>query len=133
MKKVLRHFVIDTVSLYLASSMVSGLVFEQGIQTIFLAGIGLTIVSLIAKPVINVLMLPINLITFGLFRWVASAIALYLVTLVVPGFKIVKFFFGGFTSVWFDLPIISLSGLLAVICFSLLLSLIAGFIYWLVK
>lgn len=133
MKKVLRHFVIDTVSLYLASSIASGLVFERGIETIILAGVGLTLASLIAKPVINVLMLPINLITFGLFRWVASAIALYLVTLVVPGFRIAKFFFGGFSSVWFDLPTISFEGVIALISFSFLLSLIASFIYWLVK
>lgn len=133
MKKVLKHFTIDTVSLYLASSMASGLIFENGIETIIFAGAGLTVASLIAKPIINVLMLPINLITFGLFRWVASAIALYLVTIVVPGFRIAKFHFGGFTSTWFDLPTISFEGVIALVSFSLLLSLIASFIYWLVK
>ena len=78
-------------------------------------------------------MLPINLISFGLFRWVSSAIALYLVTLVVDGFQIVKFHFGGFSSVWFDLPNFTFEGVAAIISFSLLLSLIASFIYWLVK
>lgn len=133
MKRILKHFVIDTVSLYLASSIASGLVFERGIETIILTGAGLTLASLVAKPIINVLMLPINLITFGLFRWVASAVALYLVTLVVPGFKVMNFFFGGYSSVWFDLPTISLVGVFALIAFSFLLSLIASFIYWLVK
>ncbi|MBL7036579.1 phage holin family protein [Candidatus Microgenomates bacterium] len=133
MKRILRHFTIDTVSLYLASSIASGLVFEKGIETIVFAGLGLTLASLIAKPIINVLMLPINLISFGLFRWVSSAIALYLVTLVVDGFQIVKFHFGGFSSVWFDLPNFTFEGVAAIISFSLLLSLIASFIYWLVK
>lgn len=133
MKRILRHFTIDTVSLFLASSVASGLIFENGIQTILMAGLGLTVASLIAKPIINVLMLPINLISFGLFRWVSSAIALYLVTLVVDGFRISKFHFGGFTSVWFDLPTFTFEGALAIISFSFLLSLIASFIYWLVK
>lgn len=133
MKRILKHFVIDTVSLYLASSIASGMVFEKGIETIVLTGVGLMLASLIAKPVINILMLPLNLITFGLFRWVSSAIALYLVTLVVPGFKIINFYFGGYGSTWFDLPVISLSGVFALIAFSFLLSLIESIIYWIIK
>lgn len=132
MKKILRHFTVNTVSLYLASSIASGLVFAKGFETLLLTGIALTIASIIAKPVINILMLPINLITFGLFRWVSSAITIYLVTLVVPGFKIVNFAFGGFSSVWIDLPVLTFTGIAALIAFSFLHSLIASFIYWLV-
>jgi putative membrane protein len=133
MKRILRHFVVGVVSLYLASNLASGLIFDKGVETILLAGIGLTIAELILKPVINLLMLPLNLITFGLFRWVSSAVALYIVTLVVPGFKIAEFYFGGFSSVWIDIPVISFSGSIALIAFSFLLSLIASLIYWLTK
>lgn len=133
MKRIIRHFTVDTVSLYLASNIASGMVFSKGIETLLLTGLGLTIASLIAKPIINLLMLPINLITFGIFRWVASAITIYLVTLLVPGFKIVNFLFGGFTSVWIDLPSITLTGLFALIAFSFLHSIISSFIYWLMK
>lgn len=131
MKKILRHFTVDTVSLYLASSIASGMMFEKGFETLILTGIGLTLASLVAKPVVNILMLPINLITFGLFRWVSAAITLYLVTLVVPGFKIVNFSFSGYSSVWMDLPGIMFAGIAALIAFSFLHSLIASFIYWL--
>jgi putative membrane protein len=133
MKRVIRHFSVDTVSLYLASSIASGLLFSKGLETLLLAGLGLTIASLIAKPIINVLMLPINLITFGLFRWVASVVTLYLVTLLVPGFKIAGFVFAGYSSVWFDLPGVSLAGFVAIIAFSFVQSLFASFIYWLMK
>lgn len=133
MKRILRHFVIDSVSIFLVSSIASGMVFSKGIETLLLTGLGLTIASLIAKPVINILLLPVNLITFGLFRWVAAVAVLYIVTLVVPGFQIVGFHFGGYSSVWFDLPAINLVGYLAFIVFSFLHSLISSFIYWLIK
>lgn len=133
MKRILRHFVISSVSIFLASSTASGLVFEKGLETILLTGLGLTIASLIAKPVINILLLPVNLITFGLFRWVSAVAVLYIVSLTVPGFKIANFYFGGYTSLWIDLPVIALSGFLAVVAFSFLHSLISSFIYWLVK
>ncbi len=133
MKRILRHFVIDTVSIFLVSSIASGLIFKNGIETLLLTGLGLTIASLIAKPVVNILLLPVNLLTFGLFRWVAAVAVLYIVTLVVPGFSVTGFNFGGYTSLWIDIPVVVLSGFLAYVAFSFLHSLIASFIYWLIK
>src|SRR3972149_12219948 len=122
MRTIFKHFLIDTVSLYLISQAVSGIVFAEGLYTLFLAGFVLMLATLIVRPIINVLLLPVNLITFGLFRWVTYAITLYLVTLVVPGFSITIFSFGGFSSYWFSIPTFSLGGLLALLSFSLSIS-----------
>ena len=133
MKKILRHYVIDTFSLWAVSQIAKGIVYGKGFETLLLAGVGVTIISLIGKPVINLLLLPINLVTFGLFRWLSSAIILYLVTLIVKDFKIVGFLFSGFKSQWFDLPKLDFTGFLAYVGFSFLFSFIASFIYWLIK
>jgi putative membrane protein len=133
MKKILRHYTIDTFSLWVISNVARGLVFEKGLHTLLISGIALTGVFLLAKPVINLLLLPINLITFGLFRWVSSAVVLYLVTLIIKDFKIISFNFAGFTSKWIDIPAFNFKGLLAYIAFSFLLSLLTSFLYWLMK
>ena len=133
MKRILRHFVIDSVSIFLVSSIASGMIFDRGIETLLMTGLGLTIASLIANPVINILLLPVNLITFGLFRWVSAVAVLYIVTLVVPGFHIINFNYAGYSNLWFDLPAIAFSGFLAYLAFSFLHSIISSFIYWLVK
>lgn len=133
MKTILKHFIIDTVSLYLISLVVTGIVFENGIQTLILTGFVLMLTTLIVRPIINILLLPLNLITFGLFKWVTYAITLYLVTLIVPGFKLLDFVFGGFHSVWFVLPAIALSGPFAFIAFSFLISFVASVVYWIFK
>jgi putative membrane protein len=133
MKRILRHFVIDTFCLYLITKIASGVQFGNGFYTLIAAGAAITVVSLIAKPVINILLLPINLITFGLFRWVASSIVLYLTSLIVPTFKILYFNFPGIASRWIDIPKLEFNGLLAYIGFSFILSLISSLIYWLIK
>jgi putative membrane protein len=133
MKKILQHYLIDTFCLYIVSQLVSGIYFQKGLESLFLAGIGLTLATLVIRPVINILLLPLNLITFGIFKWVSSAIALYLVTLIVPGFKIVNFIFQGFSTKWVDIPSLNLSGLLALITFSFILSLFTSFIHWIFK
>ncbi len=133
MKKIFRHFTVDTLTLYAVSLFTLGLVFEKGLITVLLAGAGLTIASLLARPVINLLLLPINLITFNLFKWVSSAVALYLVTLVVPGFKITRFHFVGMSSNLFIIPSFSLEGVLSYVGFAFIISLVTSFIYWIIK
>jgi putative membrane protein len=132
-KTILKHFIINTVALYLVSLAVSGIIFAEGTYSVLLSGIVLTLTTMIIRPVINILLLPLNLITFGLFRWVGFAITLYLVTLIVPGFKILDFAFKGLSSYWFTIPSVTLSGILAFIAFSFLISLVASVGYWIFK
>mgnify|MGYP001591355684 CR=1 FL=1 len=133
MRRIIRHYVLDTFALYLASQIASGMIFEKGFETLFITGGALALASILAKPVINILLLPINLITFGFFKWVSSAIVLYLVTLVVPGFKIIQFLFSGLATKYFDIPVVSLEGTLAYIAFSFLLSLITSILFWIFR
>lgn len=133
MRTILKHFIINTVTLYLISQAVSGMQFAQGSYTLLLAGLVLTLTTLIIKPVINILLLPINLITFGFFKWVGYAITLYLVTLIVPGFKLLDFVFKGYNSYWFAVPGITLAGILAFIAFSFLISCISSLFNWIFK
>src|SRR6185369_12890274 len=133
MLTILKHFIINTVTLYLISQAVSGIQFTEGSYTLLLAGIVLTLTTMIIRPVINVLLLPINLVTFGFFKWVGYAITLYLVTLIVPGFKLLDFVFKGYNSYWFAIPSLTLVGFLAFIAFSFLISTISSIFYWIFK
>jgi len=132
-KRILRLFIIDTLGLYLVSNAISGITFENGFISLVLAGVGLAISSIIVKPIINILLLPLNLLTFNLFKWASSAIALYIVTLVVPGFLVKGFYFVGYSSKWLDIPSINLQGIIAFISISFLLSLFNSVVHWLIK
>ncbi len=133
MKKIVKHFVIDTVTLYLISQVVRGISFEGGTQTLLLTGAVLSVSQMLIRPLINLLLLPINLLTFGLFKWVSYAVTLYLVTLAVSGFKISSFYYSGMSSYWFNVPEVYFTGLLAFVVFSLVISLVSSIIVWLMK
>lgn len=132
-RRAIKYFLINSVTIYLISLVVSGMVFEKGTTTIILAGVALTIASLIIKPIINILLLPINLVTFGLFRWVSYAVTFYIITLIVPGFKIVNFVFHGYSSYWLAIPALTLTGILAFIAFSFIISIISSIMDWFLK
>jgi putative membrane protein len=132
-RSLLKHFLVNTVCLYITSQLVAGMTFANGLTTLLLTAATLTIAALIIRPIINILLLPLNLITFGLLRWVSYAIVLYVVTLMVPAFQLADFAFRGFSSSWFSIPPIFISGFLAFIAFSFLISLSSSLIYWILK
>ncbi|MFI5241083.1 MAG: phage holin family protein [Microgenomates group bacterium] len=131
--KIVKYFIIDAVALYLISMAVQGMTFDNGVKTLLLTGVVLSLSQMIVRPLINLLLLPINLITFGLFKWVGYAITLYLVTLIVPGFAIGGFYFPGVETYWFNFPTISLTGTLAFIAFSFVISSVSSIMFWLMK
>ena len=126
MRTLLKYFIISTVSLSLISQAISGITFSQGLYTLLLSGFVLMLATMVVRPIVNILLLPLNLVTLGLFKWVAYAITLFLVTLVVPGFHLGDFLFKGYNTYWFSIPAISLSGVLAFVAFSFTISIKAS-------
>jgi len=133
MKRLIRDYFIIVLALYFVNQIAKGMVFSNGYYTFLTACAYLTFAMVFGKPVINLLLLPLNLVTFGLFRWVSSAVALYIVSLLVKQFRIEYFLFSGYSSKWFDIPVINVKGLWAFIGFSFLLSMIVSFLHWLRK
>lgn len=56
--------------------------------TLLLAGIVLTLLDRLVKPLLKILFLPINIVTLGFFSLVINVFILYLATYFVPGFVI---------------------------------------------
>lgn len=131
MKRILRHFFLEALALYIVTHIASGMFFAKPVETFVLASGAITLATLFGKPIINILLLPLNLLTFGLFRWVSSAVALYIVTLVVEGFSIDFFSYPGFEDKWIALPAVDFTGVMAFIAFSFLLSFLTSFFHWL--
>lgn len=133
MKTLIRSFLINVFALWLISQIAGGLIFAKGNETLFITAAALGLFNLFIRPLINILLLPINILTLGTFRWLVNVITLYLMTLIVPGFKISGFHFAGFAYQGVVIPALDLGPILALVAISFLLSFIAGFLSWLAK
>ena len=132
LKKYLRLLIVNFTSLWLLMKILPGVTISGGLQSLAMAALALMIVNLLIKPLIKLLLLPINLITLGAFRWVVNVLALYLVTIFVPALNIQAFSFNGFTYQGFIIPAMHLSIFWVYILASFLLSLITSLILWLI-
>lgn len=133
MKFLIRSFVIYAASLWVVNQLVLGLTFAKGYETLFLTAAVLGLVNLFIRPFLNILFLPINLLTLGTIRWFVNVATLYLVTIMVKDFSVTGFSFPGFSYNGFLFPAFSVSGLPAFILVSFLLSFCSSFLFWLAK
>src|SRR5690348_11087223 len=97
MKHIIRVFLFNVFALWLSSQMLPTLTATGGWQTILFAGFVLSMLMLIVQPILKILFIPINIITFGLLSWLINVIVIYLLTLFVPEMHVVPWLFPGAT------------------------------------
>lgn len=89
------------------------------------------LLQVVLKPVLNILTLPLNLITLGLFSVITSSIILYLLTVLVPRVVIQAYTFPGTKIAGFVIPSMHLNSLATLFISAVVLSSIIWFITWL--
>ncbi|WP_018465421.1 phage holin family protein [Calidithermus timidus] len=81
MRNFLIRLIINTVALWVVSSLYGGITFApgSGLGDYLLAGLVLGLVNTFIRPVLLVLTLPINFLSLGLFTLVVNAVVLLIV------------------------------------------------------
>ncbi|RJQ34087.1 phage holin family protein [Candidatus Parcubacteria bacterium] len=85
---MLLKFLGTAAVVFLTINIVSGISVEGGWVTILLVALVWSGVSLVIKPIIHILALPITILTFGLFALIINAFLFWLVSVIVPGFTV---------------------------------------------
>ncbi|MBI2007573.1 MAG: phage holin family protein [Candidatus Blackburnbacteria bacterium] len=132
MKRIIRAFAVYAFILWVIATYIGGIEFGGDPKILLSGALALTLAELFLKPIINLLLLPFNLVTLGVFRWVSNGLMLYIATLLVSGFSVVPFTYPGFSSNLFIIPSLELGLIGAYIFLSFTLSIIASFVFWLV-
>lgn len=133
MKGLIRHTVVNGISLAVLDQVIPGVTIVGGFFTYIIAGFILSLLLLILKPILNIFSLPLNMITFGLFSFFTNAIILYVLTIFVTQINITKFSFQGFTYAGFVVPTMSFNSFWAFILTAAILTLIISFFDWILK
>lgn len=124
MKVLLKQVILHSVSLASVASFFPGLSVPTRLLTLLYAGAVFTLINQLVKPIVKLFLLPVNLITLGLFSWIANVIILLLLTRLVPEVAITGFSFPGLTQAGFVTPGFELSTPLSYILTSFLLSIV---------
>lgn len=99
MLRMLLLWLINAASLLLVAELVPGIVIE-GLIRAMLAALVLGLVNVMLRPLMQLLALPITLLTFGLFALVINGLCFWLVANMLEGFSVSGFwaaFWGALT------------------------------------
>ena len=133
MKGYLRTYTITMFSLWLTGQALSGFQYSGGFDSLAWITLIFLLAELFLKPLANLLLLPINLITLGGFRWIINVLVLYSVTRITPLLVISPFRFNGFNVNGFIIPTMDLSFFWSLVICSFTISTINSYLLWLVK
>ncbi len=129
MKYLLRVFLFNSFSLWFVSQVLPALTISGGWQVLLFAGFILSILMLLVSPILKILFIPINIITFGLLSWLINVIVLYLLTVFVSDVSIHAWQFPGLYWAGFAVPAISLSYIVSLILVSLSVTFFANLLH----
>lgn len=89
--KLLIRLGINVFALFIVEYLVPGFIIFD-ISAAIVAAVVIGIVNTLIRPIIQLLALPITLMTFGIFAVVINVTLLWLCAAIVPGFEITSFF-----------------------------------------
>lgn len=96
--KIILHWLILTVAIFIVPYAVDGIAVNSVIVAIIVAAV-LGFINTIIRPVVGILTLPLNLITFGLFSLVLNGLFFWFTAKIIDGFDVATFsaaFWGAF-------------------------------------
>lgn len=95
MKKQLRRFLlrwaVNSLGLWLAQRLFDTVSFEENLTTVLLAGLVLSIVNALLKPLLVILTLPAVLLSLGLFMVVINGVIVFIASQVYGPLEVTTF------------------------------------------
>jgi len=84
---LLKPIIVTAVTIFVLAFALPTVSYSDWV-TLLLAALVLTLLQKVARPVLKILFLPINIVTLGLFSIIINVALLWLATYLVPGFSI---------------------------------------------
>jgi uncharacterized membrane protein YvlD (DUF360 family) len=109
MKHLIRIFLFHVFALWVLKEVYEGFSISGGVQNVLIAGFALSLLMLITKPILKILFIPINFLTFGIAGLFIDVVVMYLLTLIMPEVVIREAVFSGFSWAGFVIPSVHLS------------------------
>lgn len=95
MKYILKKFLVTVSSLFILEQAIPAFTIGGSWSGLFYASFILSLFLYILRPIINIVMFPLNLLTLNMSSWIAQIIIFYIWTIVVTQIKISNWFFPG--------------------------------------
>jgi putative membrane protein len=89
--KIILHWILISIAVFATSKLIDGVIVDP-LWVAFVVGACLTLFNMFIKPIVNILTLPINAITLGLFSLVVNGALFWYLGTLIKGFSVDGFY-----------------------------------------
>ncbi len=89
--KIILHWILISVAVFATSKLIDGVIVDP-LWVALVVGACLTLFNMFIKPIVNILTLPINAITLGLFSLVVNGALFWYLGTLIKGFSVDGFY-----------------------------------------
>lgn len=89
MKHLVRVFLFNLFALWFVKEIFPALVINGGVSMVLTASFALSVLMIIVKPILKILFIPFNFLTFGIAGLFINVLVVYLLTVIFPEVQIV--------------------------------------------
>lgn len=133
MKSLIRSYLVNLGALWVASQVLPALSINGGFKGLAIGAGAFMVANVLLVPLLKVLLLPLNLLTLGIFAWLSNVLALYCLVRIIPNFGLSTYHFAGISNGGFIVPAMELSEFQVAIVASFIIGFIIHFMHWLMK
>ncbi|HUV46590.1 MAG TPA: phage holin family protein [Candidatus Bathyarchaeia archaeon] len=133
MKRFLKSWFINAIVMVIIAWVYNGITISFSPYDFVLATLILTIIIKVVKPLFELIFLPINILTLGVFRWLRTVISLGILNYLLATVTVQRFFFPGFDWGAMEIKSFTVSAFLSLIITALLFNLVTKIVRWLIS
>lgn len=89
--RIILHWILISVAVFATSKIISG-IFIDPIWTALIVGACLTLFNMFIRPIVNIITLPINALTLGVFSLVVNGALFWYLGTLIKGFEVKTFY-----------------------------------------
>lgn len=124
MRHYLKQLITASIAFYAAYTLIPTVDFGQDPRNLFFFIGGILLISLIVSPIFSVVLLPINLLTFGLVTFALNVILVFALIQFLPGFTIAAYDFPGANIGGVIIPPAKLTQVSTILAFALVVTVV---------
>lgn len=106
--KLLKTLVAAILVLALLAKFIPGISYQNDLRVLLQAALVFALIQVLVYPVVNLLALPLNLLTLGFASLVINIGLFWSISYIVPAFTFHSFYFPGYTSGAFVVPAVTI-------------------------
>ena len=131
MRALLQQYLFFVTSIFLVARFLPGLSYGNSLEILLESSLILFIVHFSVRPIVNLIALPINVLTLGVFSFLVNGLMIYLVALVIPSFRVTSFYFPAVSLSVIRVNSFEVGTILSYVVIAFFISVVRDFLLWL--